>query len=65
MTADPERLASLRCEDFKDLAKEAGVLRHERIGFPDAYREGQEETVFSDLRRRAFNLDCRSNGAER
>ena len=57
MTVDPERLASLRYEDFKDLAKEAGLSQHERIGFPDAYREGYEEAILSDLRLKAFNLD--------
>jgi len=57
MTVDPELLASLRYEDFKDLAKQAGLSQHERIGFPDAYREGHEEAILSDLRLKAFNLD--------
>jgi 2-polyprenyl-3-methyl-5-hydroxy-6-metoxy-1,4-benzoquinol methylase len=57
MTVDPERLTHLRYEDFKDLARETGLSEHERIGFPDAYREGQEEAILRDLRRKASNLE--------
>lgn len=57
MTVDPERLAKLRYADFKVLAQETDLSKHERIGFPDAYREGQEGAILSDLRRKVTNLD--------
>jgi 2-polyprenyl-3-methyl-5-hydroxy-6-metoxy-1,4-benzoquinol methylase len=54
---DAERFASLSFEDFKALALEEGLSDHERIGFPDSYREGQEEIILDDLRSKATNLD--------
>lgn len=57
MTLDYGRLAGLRYEDFKTLAGEEGLSPHERIGFPDAYREGQEEAILTDLRGKARQLD--------
>jgi 2-polyprenyl-3-methyl-5-hydroxy-6-metoxy-1,4-benzoquinol methylase len=57
MTADPARLQSLRYEDFKKLAVEEGLSVHERIGFPDAYREGKEEAILADLKSKAANLE--------
>jgi 2-polyprenyl-3-methyl-5-hydroxy-6-metoxy-1,4-benzoquinol methylase len=57
MTVDPTRLARLRYEDFKALASEEGLSPHERIGFPDAYREGKEEAILADLRSKASGLD--------
>lgn len=57
MTVDPERLANLRYEDFRVLATEAGLTEHERIGFPDAYRQDQEEAILCDLRSKASNLE--------
>lgn len=60
MTVNQERLAGLRYDDFKNLANEAGLSEHERIGFPDGYREGQEEAILSDIRRKASNLDTPS-----
>ncbi len=60
MTVDPERLASLRYEDFKVLATEAGLSEHERIGFPDDYREGQEGPILADMRAKLRNLNAQS-----
>jgi 2-polyprenyl-3-methyl-5-hydroxy-6-metoxy-1,4-benzoquinol methylase len=56
MSVDFTRMASLRYEDFKTLASEEGLSPHERIGFPDAYRDGQEEAILADLRSKASNL---------
>jgi 2-polyprenyl-3-methyl-5-hydroxy-6-metoxy-1,4-benzoquinol methylase len=61
MTVDPSRLARLHYEDFKALASEDGLSPHERIGFPDAYREGMEDAILADLRSKASNLDVPSS----
>jgi 2-polyprenyl-3-methyl-5-hydroxy-6-metoxy-1,4-benzoquinol methylase len=57
MTVDIDRLANLRYEDFKALASEEGLSPHERIGFTDACREGQEEAILTDIRSKASSLD--------
>jgi 2-polyprenyl-3-methyl-5-hydroxy-6-metoxy-1,4-benzoquinol methylase len=62
MTLDSERWARLRYEDFKALASEESLSLHERIGFPDAYREGYEDVILDDMRAKATNLD-REGGA--
>ncbi|MEO8629043.1 MAG: SAM-dependent methyltransferase, partial [Betaproteobacteria bacterium] len=31
------------------LAVEPGLTRHEKVGFPNAYREGREEAIFRDI----------------
>lgn len=62
MTANPKRLASLRYEDFKALAAEEGLSPHERIGFPDEYREGQEDAILADLTSKASNLAVPASG---
>jgi hypothetical protein len=36
-------------EDFKKLARDPGLSRYEKIGFPDSYRAGKEELIFEDI----------------
>jgi SAM-dependent methyltransferase len=36
-------------DDFRRLATEPSLSRHERIGFPDSYREGFEPAIFRDI----------------
>lgn len=36
-------------EAFKPLAKDDTLSKYEKIGFPDSYREGKEEAIFSDI----------------
>lgn len=36
-------------DDFRRLASDATLSRYEKIGFPDAYREGKEAAIFSDI----------------
>lgn len=45
----PIDYASLDFEGFRRLATEPGRSRHERVGFPDSYREGKEQAIFADL----------------
>jgi len=49
MAVDPQRFAQLGFEGFRALAREPGLSRHERVGFPDDYREGREEAIFRDM----------------
>lgn len=48
---------NLGYEDFRRLATEESFSKYERIGFPDSYREGYEETIFSDIRSKLTNLE--------
>lgn len=43
------RFANLTFERFRELAKDDSLSRHEKVGFPDAYREGKEAAVFRDV----------------
>jgi len=38
-----------RFEDFKHLATDSSLSKYEKIGFPDSYREGKEEAIFTDI----------------
>ena len=41
---------------FQDLAKQTDLSRHEKVGFPDSYRENQEELIFKDISTKLTNL---------
>lgn len=43
------RFDGLTFDKFRDLATEDGLSRHERVGFPDSYREGKETEIFADV----------------
>lgn len=43
------RFDGLTFEDFRRLAGDPSLSRHEKVGFPDSYREGQEELIFRDI----------------
>ncbi len=43
------RFDNLTFDDFRALATESGLSRHEKVGFPDSYREGKEEAIFADV----------------
>lgn len=52
MSADPPiDLATLELdyEGFRRLAADTRLSAHEKIGFPDAYREGFEDRIFADI----------------
>jgi SAM-dependent methyltransferase len=48
--APHERFASLTFDSFRELARDESLSEHERIGFPDSYREGSEAAIFADIR---------------
>jgi 2-polyprenyl-3-methyl-5-hydroxy-6-metoxy-1,4-benzoquinol methylase len=39
----------LTFDRFRELAAQEGLSRHEKVGFPDAYREGRERLIFEDM----------------
>jgi len=51
-----ERFKKLTFEDFRRLARDPGASRYEKIGFPDAYREGKEGRIFEDILSKLGNL---------
>ena len=55
-----ERFANLTYDDFRALAREEGLSKYERIGFPDSYREGAEPAIFADIRRKLTALEGKS-----
>ncbi|MGH9387234.1 MAG: class I SAM-dependent methyltransferase [Vicinamibacterales bacterium] len=57
MSVDPQRFAHLTFEDFRALALDASLSRHEKIGFPDAYRAGKTESILADIRSKLTHLD--------
>jgi hypothetical protein len=52
-----QRFQNLDYEGFRELAQDATLSAHEKIGFPNSYREGREEAIFSDIRRKLTNLE--------
>lgn len=40
---------NLNFEKFRELAKSEQLSKHEKVGFPDSYREGKEEAIFQDI----------------
>jgi hypothetical protein len=54
--SDANRFAQLDFEAFRQLAGEAGLSRHEKVGFPDSYRDGREAAIFADMRAKLPSL---------
>jgi len=52
-----EKYINLNFEDFKRLALDSSLSRHEKVGFPDSYREGKESAIFADIRTKILNLN--------
>lgn len=51
------RFSDLTFDDFKVLASDSSLSKYERIGFPDEYRKGKEESIFRDIRSKLSALD--------
>ena len=51
---------NLSYEDFRRMAADPALSAQEKIGFPDSYREGYEEVIFSDIIGKLPNLQARS-----
>jgi hypothetical protein len=43
------RFENLTYDDFRRLATDDSLSRHEKVGFPISYREGKEEAIFADI----------------
>jgi hypothetical protein len=46
---DLQRFADLTFDDFRQLATDETLSQYEKIGFPDDYRAGFEEAIFTDV----------------
>jgi hypothetical protein len=53
----PSKSTELSFDDFRKRAADDSLTQYEKIGFPDSYREGKEELIFSDIRRKLTNLE--------
>jgi 2-polyprenyl-3-methyl-5-hydroxy-6-metoxy-1,4-benzoquinol methylase len=47
--SDYAKFAKLNFEGFRQLAADQSLSRHEKVGFPDSYREGKEADIFRDV----------------
>jgi hypothetical protein len=54
--AEFQRFRNLDFRGFAELAKDATLSKYEKIGFPDSYRAGYEEAIFSDVSAKLTNL---------
>lgn len=52
-----DRFADLKFNDFRILAEDEQLSPHERIGFPDSYRQHMEERILADIRTKLTHLD--------
>jgi cyclopropane fatty-acyl-phospholipid synthase-like methyltransferase len=61
VTMDPtrfDRFADLTFEGFRELARDGSLSRHEKVGFPDAYRAGKEGAILRDVRAKLSHLEA-------
>src|SRR4051812_32292522 len=52
-----DRFQNLDFAGFKELAKDKSLSPHEKIGFPDSYREGKENLILDDINVKLPNLN--------
>jgi hypothetical protein len=60
LSSDPApdlALVDLDYEGFRQLARNTHLSAHERIGFPDHYRDGLEAAIFGDIRAKLPAID--------
>src|SRR5215210_2347877 len=57
--SDYSRFNHLTFDDFRRMASEPGLTCHEKVGFPNEYREGHEEDIFRDIRSKLPHLERR------
>lgn len=55
--ASSKQFSNIGFEDFRRLAADQSLSKYERIGFPDAYRQGFEADIFSDIVKKLTNLE--------
>jgi hypothetical protein len=49
----------LTYDRFKELAKDKNLSTHEKVGFPDEYRDGSEEIILKDILSKCQSLSSR------
>ena len=54
---NPSKSTELTFDDFRKRAADDSLSQYEKIGFPDSYREGKEDLIFADVRRKLTNLE--------
>lgn len=54
------KFANLTFDDFRRLANDPSLSRHEKVGFPDSYREGKENYIFLDMCEKLPNLSLQN-----
>ena len=47
--SDYSRFKDLTFDDFRRMASDPDLTRHEKVGFPDEYRAGREADIFRDV----------------
>lgn len=50
---------NLTYDRFKELAKDKNLSTHEKVGFPDEYRDGTEELILKDILSKCQSLSIR------
>lgn len=53
------KFENLTFDDFRNLASDTTLSRHEKVGFPDSYRDGKEECIFTDMLLKLSNLSLK------
>lgn len=55
--ADKIAFHELTFDKFRQLAQSDQLTHHEKVGFPNEYRDGKEEAIFADIRAKLRSLD--------
>jgi 2-polyprenyl-3-methyl-5-hydroxy-6-metoxy-1,4-benzoquinol methylase len=56
---DYAKFANLGFDSFRQLAADQSLSRHEKVGFPNSYREGKEADIFRDVCAKLIRLQRR------
>jgi len=54
---DFDKYKRLTYDDYRKLAGNDNLSQYEKVGFPDEYRRGHEENIFSDIKSKLHCLD--------
>jgi len=54
---DYQEFANLTFDDFRRRALDRSLSRHEKVGFPNSYREGKEKAIFNDIKGKLTSLN--------
>lgn len=54
---DQKRFSNLSFADFRKLAMDDTLTRHEKVGFPNSFREGKEKVILEDILKKLTRLE--------